>query len=236
MHPKERFLELVWGKASFHLYFLVVLIGLIALLPPTVAYLKWRKAGFWEAFFTATALQALIFVLQHNYLKLQFPASTMLWYVGSLVPGAWIGVHWDEFQQHPNRQLGAMLALSAVSGWVFIKGELGVYLGIPEANYPTLGSQAMYTSCIALVVLSFCIWLATVPLARKILEPIGIRSLQIYLIHPIFIAILERPAVVRTFNATQLGPVLSPLAMLALTAATIAVLRATRLEKPLFGR
>ena len=236
MHPKERLLELVWGKASFHLYFLVVLLGIIAFLPPTVAYLKWRKAGFIEAIVASCVIQGGIFILQHNYLKLQFPASTILWYVGSLVPGACIGMHWDEFREKPNRFAIPLTALSLLSGYIFFKGEIGVFLGIPEENYPTLGSQAMYTSCMAILALSLCLSLTVVPAAVKLLKPIGTHSLQLYLIHPIFITVLERPAITHVLNATYLGAILSPLLMFALTVATIGIIRVVRLEKPLFGR
>jgi fucose 4-O-acetylase-like acetyltransferase len=236
MHPQERLLELVWGKASFHLYFLVVLLGLIACLPPAVSYLKWRKAGFIEALVASCLVQAWIFILQHNYLKLQFPASTILWYAGSLVPGAWIGLNWEEFRSRPYRFVLPLATLSLLSGYLFFKGEVGVFLGIPEENYPTLGSQAMYTSCMAILALSVSLSLTAIPLATRLLKPIGTHSLQIYLIHPIFIVLLERPLITRVLNATYMGAILSPVLMFAATLATTAVIRRVRLEKFLFGR
>ncbi len=103
VHLKLRWLDFVWGKAFFHLYFLVVLFELIILLPLAVTYVHRRKPGFYEVLATAFVLQGLILVGQHLTALLPYPASTALWYVGSLLPGAWIGVNWDTFVEGGKR-------------------------------------------------------------------------------------------------------------------------------------
>ena len=236
VHVKPRLLELVWGKSHFHLYFLVVLLEFIILLPPAVAYLRWRKPGFYEMLATSFLLQAIIFVIQHKTALLPFPATTALWYMGSLFPGAWIGINWDEFKSNSNRYSIPLSIITLISGYLFIHGEIGLMNGIPVDNYTANGSLTVYASCLSILVLSWSFAITKQIRARKVLEPLGLLSLQIYLIHPAIILALERPAIVDALKATSVGAILSPMLMFVIVLALIWLLKLVRLEKPLFGR
>lgn len=236
VHAKARLLDLLWGKAYFHLYFMVVLVGMVILLPLALTYVRRRKPGFYEMLATAFLIQAAIIVVQHNTALLPFPASTVFWYIGSLLPGAWIGANWDEFKVAPNRYALVLSILTAVSGFLYFKGEIGVILGIKLDNYTALGSQTVFASCLSILAFSLSFAVAKRPEVQRVLLPLGLVSLQVYLIHPGIILLLEKPIIVQALRATYLGPLLSATLMFAITFGLIALIRLLRLEKPLFGR
>ena len=70
----------------------------------------------------------------------------------------------------------------------------------------------------------------------RLLESLGKNSLQIYLMHPAIMQMLERPRIVSLIKLTHLGPILSPAIMLAIVFGLIRLLRVTHTEKLLFGR
>ncbi len=236
VHFKERWLEVVWGKSYFHLYFLVVLVELLILLPLAVKYVRWRNPSFWEVFGTAFALQGAIMVTQHYTALVPYPGSCALWYIGSLLPGAWIGANWSTFKEQAHKWVYPLVGLVAVTGILFLREELNVIHGLIADNYLSNGSLTIYASSLAVLVLIGSIKISENERARKILEPLGKYSLQIYLIHPGVMQLLERQRFTRVMSITHLGPILSPALMLAITIGLILLFRVTRTEKLLFGR
>jgi len=236
LHFHDRWLDFAWGKASFHLYFMVVLFELIILLPLAVWYVRVRKPGFWVMLIEAFVLQAAILVGQHYTALLPYPASNALWYIGSLLPGAWIGLNYTLFKDTCRSYAIPLSVVVLISGGLFLREELKVLHGLNADNYTSNGSLTVYASCLALLVLTFSYGLSQRDRARKMLELLGKNSLQLYLMHPGIMQILERPRIVSLISATHLGPLLSPLLMLGITGGLIAIFRITRLEKVLFGR
>ena len=236
LHFHERWLDFAWGKASFHLYFMVVLFELIILLPLAVWYIKQRKPGFWAMLIEAFILQGAILVGQHYTALLPYPASNALWYIGSLIPGAWIGLNYDLFRDKCRSYTIPLSVIVVIAGALFLREEMKVIHGLNADNYLSNGSLTIYASCLALLVLIVSFRLSANDRARKILEPLGKNSLQIYLMHPGIMQILERPRIVSIIGATHLGPILSPVLMLGITGGLIFIFRVTLLEKVFFGR
>ncbi|MDR3688991.1 MAG: acyltransferase [Fimbriimonas sp.] len=236
LHFRERLNEILWGKAFFHMYFLVVLIGLLLLLPLAVKYVRWRKPGFWEAVLTAFVVQALIMIVQHKTAWVKYPGSNVLWYMGSLLPGAWIGVNWDLFREKFGGLTRPLLAIILVMGTSFLGQEVLQMLGTEADNYLYNGSLTVYASCLSVAMLILAMKLTPIGRWRKLLEPLGKNSLQIYLMHPGIMQVLERPRVASLLNETYLGPLLSPALMLGITFGLIWLMRVAKVERFVFGR
>ena len=235
-HAHDRWLDLFWGKAYFHMYFMVVLLGLILLLPPAVAYVKWRKPSFAEIMVTAFVVQGAIMVVQHYSRLMPYPGSNVLWYIGSLLPGAWIGVNWERFKEESRRYIWPLAVVCVITLGGFLYEEVQVWNHIEAGNYESNGSLTIYASCLSILFLMLAGALSQRDKWRKVLEPLGQHSLQIYLIHPGVMMVMERAPIVAALRATHLGVILAPLLMFAVTIGLIALFRLVRLEKPLFGR
>ena len=236
VHVKERLLDVFWGKAFFHMYFMVVLFEILLLLPLAVAYVKWRKPGFWEVLATAFALQGAVMVFQHYTAFMPFPGSNAFWYLGSLLPGAWIGANWELFKEQCKRYVWPLSVLILITGGLFLREEWHVIHHIEADNYLSNGSLTIYASCLAVLVLVLSMKITLKPGQGRLLESLGKNSLQIYLMHPAIMQMLERPRIVSLIKLTHLGPILSPAIMLAIVFGLIRLLRVTHTEKLLFGR
>ena len=129
-----------------------------------------------------------------------------------------------------------LLTVVVVTGALFLREEVHEIHGVVPENFLTNGSLTIYASCLSVLMIVWAMHLTNLAKARKILEPLGINSLQIYLIHPGIMQLLERPRLVSLIKATYLGPFLSPALMLAITFGLIWILRSTKTEKLFFGR
>lgn len=236
LHAKGRLVELLWGKASFHLYFLVVLIELLLLLPLAVAYVRHYKPGFYGMLAVAFSVQILILFAQNRTSLLTYPASTALWYIGSLVPGAWIGLNWARFEASPRSVAVFLSLLTSLSAALYLGCQFGSNVGVHLPGALENLALTVYASCASILVLLACFRLVGIPKVVKPLELLGKNSLQVYLIHPMVMVLLAKHAVVKVLNPTTIGPLLSPLLMLAITFAVISALKVLRLDRPLFGR
>lgn len=236
VHFRERFLDLFWGKAYFHMYFMVVLFELLLLLPLAVKYVRWRKPGFWETLFTAFVLQGVIMVIQHVTAWMPYPGSCALWYLGSLLPGAWIGSNWDLFKEECRKYIKPLSVLIVITGTAFLSEEVKVILGVEANNYLTNGSLTIYASCLSVIAVMVAMTLTEKVRWRKVLEPLGKNSLQIYLIHPGVMAVLERPRIASLLSESHIAPILSPALMLSIVLGMIWFMRTTKIEKLFFGR
>jgi membrane-bound acyltransferase YfiQ involved in biofilm formation len=183
----------------------------------------------------AFLVQAIILWAQHVTALLPYPASTALWYIGSLLPGAWIGLSWERFKASPWHVFLVLGLCSLVGGYLFVGSQLGGLVGIHVPGAWENFGLALYASCASILVLLWCVPLVRSSLARP-MEFLGRSSLQVYLIHPMVMVLLARPSVVRVLNPTFVGPLLSAVLLLAITFAIIFGLRVLRLERVLFGR
>jgi len=236
MHFKDRLRDVIWGKAYFHMYFMVVLFELIILLPLAVAYVRWRKPGFWEIMATALVIQGAIMVAQHYTRLMPYPGSNALWYIGSLLPGAWIGANWEEFRAKQRQYVWPLVGICVVTLILFLREELKVIHRIEADNYLSNGSLTIYASCISILLLTFSESITKRVRWCKVLEPLGRTSLQIYLIHPGVMEVMERHAIAGALLKTHLGVILAPMIMFSVTIGIIALMRVTRIEKAFFGR
>lgn len=235
-HVKDRLLELVWGKAFFHLYFLLVLAELLVLLPLAVAAINRFKPGFYVTLAAAFGLQILILIGQHETAILKYPASTALWYLGSLLPGAWIGLNWSTFKTLPKHVPVVLSLLTAIGFPIYFGCQFGSQVGIHIPEFAENFALTLFASCASILVLLLSFPIAKHPKLGNPIQFLGKNSLQVYLIHPMVMFYLASPSVVHLLNPTCLGPLISPILMLTVTFGVIGALRVLRLEKAMFGR
>jgi fucose 4-O-acetylase-like acetyltransferase len=234
-HPMARLSDLFWGKASFHLYFLVVLIQVLLFMPalfwkPIRAITEW--AGRHRDYYIGwLVIQFAILELQHTLFKLPYPASTFLWYASAWWLGAILGPIWGQRRWHPATFAIPLVLVLAVYGWS-VWGELSKH-----SIDGMLANEALaaYGGIVAFAVLGFC---ASVPVPQPnaALLYLGKNTLAIYLVHPIFLVLLAAQPIRGLLSASGIGPILELVLLVALTLGAVEALRILKLERPLLGR
>ncbi|ADV66865.1 acyltransferase [Deinococcus maricopensis] len=234
--PKRWETWLLYGKASYHLYFLLVALELYVVLPLLLPLAR-RRPRISVALVAGLALQLALYTLNREVLRLPFPASTLLWYALPVVLGVAVGARFDEFAGWWRRRRVVLLPLLAVTYALYLPVALAYVRGESVTPVVYSGLTWVYTALWAVTLLGvatsaarFPKWL-TAPLAL-----LGTVSLQVYLIHPMLLQLLERegfPSGTAPFLLRVAGYALMALA---LPAAFGRLLRGTRVSTLLFGR
>lgn len=234
--PDRLVLELLTGKASYHLYFMVILVQLSLAVPFVVLALRGRKIGFGPMLALCGALQLGFFYLNRvPAFYVSSPGSLLTWYVGPLLLGAWIALNREAWNEVWKRGWPWMTAvgLAACVAFTYFNVEKELGLPIDSLSYNSL-------SVVFRVGLSLALLGAAVPLAATRIGPflaaLGRYSLPIYLVHPAILRFLGRPSVTEVLRQTP-GAALWLAVIVAAASYAFAVLVATvRLDGPLFGQ
>jgi surface polysaccharide O-acyltransferase-like enzyme len=222
-HPMARLNDLVWGKAAFHLYFMVVLSQTILFLPclfwkPLRELISRLSSGNnnsgWGLFIALWLLiQVMVQALQHFVLKLPYPGSTFLWYSSAWWLALLIAAQWP--------RLGGLsipkstyLTVGLGVGAIYFGGAFQSLLG--KSPFYLLGTRDWFSENFVLAV--YCGFIATLVLrvARLSIQPaqlahipwlewLGKNSLQIYLVHVLFLELLAKGFIVSLLARTHLG-------------------------------
>ncbi|OLV19357.1 acyltransferase [Deinococcus marmoris] len=235
--PDKWLFYLQYGKASYHLYFLLVALE-VYLVIPLLLPLARRRPPIVLALLIGAALQLGVYVLNREVLRLPFPASTVLWYMLPVTVGAAVGARLDEFPAWWRRNRVFLIAGAALVYALYLPQALAYVRGEPVVPMVYSGLSWAYTTLMALIVLGVAYSLQRFAGAwRMALGITGMFSLQIYLIHPAILQTLETmhapggdPLV---FALTILGYFLVSLLLPGILAL---LLVETRLSKLLFGR
>lgn len=232
-HPQTLLRDLLWGKAAFHLYFLVVLIQSMIAMPFIYRLLrplvKWTQLAKPEksrplwVYLVLTALgTAFVLVAQHYVLRLPFPASTFIWY--------------------PSALLYFVLSSSPQTGGVtsFVRMMFPI-VAMSYLRSLTLKATEWYLeNAILACFCGFAVLLIveTGPILgrSKLLVWLGKNSLQIYLVHVFVLEFLSMPRIHAHLNFGLVGAVLVFGLMVGITLGLIELFRVLKIEKLLFGR
>ncbi|MBZ9753399.1 acyltransferase [Deinococcus sp. HMF7604] len=185
---------LMYGKASYHLYFLLVALEVYLVLPLLLPLAR-RRPSITAALLAGLALQLGLYFLNREVLRLPFPASTVLWYMLPVVLGMAVGARLDEFTGWWQRRRWTLLPFLIGAYLVYLPTALAYARG--EAVTPVVysGLSWVYTSLTALTLLGLAYRLARstrVPWLRTGVGLLGTVSLQVYLIHPALLQALEK--------------------------------------------
>lgn len=190
--PERWSFYLLNGKASFHLYFLLVALEVYLLLPLLLPLARRRPAiGLMLALGLAAQLGA--YFLNREVLALRFPASTVLWYLLPVLVGLGVGARLQEFPAWWRGRLPWLLGALAVAYALYIPVSTGNLRGDPVVPLHYNALNWTYSILVALTLLGAAYawqeraggWL------RRAIATLGTVSLPIYLIHPALLQVLE---------------------------------------------
>lgn len=228
---------LLYGKASFHLYFLLIALEVYAVLPLLVLVAR-RRPRIVDTLMVGIPLQIGIYFLNREVLQLQYPTSSVLWYVLPLLLGVAVGARLREFPQWWRDHRWALIALM-LSVFAIYLPEALKYLRTGRATPVLFDALSWaYTTLVALNLLGL-VWrmqLRPGP-GQRALASLGIVSLQVYLLHPAVLQFLERWQPPRGSDAQVIATLLAYLVVAIVVPALLAhALRRTPVSLLLFGR
>jgi peptidoglycan/LPS O-acetylase OafA/YrhL len=234
--PERLWTNLLWGKAYFHVYFMVVLLQFSAVFPLLFAAMRGLRLGFWSVLALGAALQLAAFQAQYHLWRLSYPGSTALWYCMPVMAGMWLGLNWDKWEQvwRQGRWFFGGLAASGLA--LYLPLAIMHYLDRPFSSLAYNCGIAVYCIGIALLLLGLSRRLTATPWLRRVLQGIGDRSIAYFLIHPIVLFLLGGPRVTVVIARLPVPMVWLGLLMLALTWALSSASKRLKLDGVLFGR
>ena len=228
---------LLYGKASYHLYFLLVALEVYLLLPLLLPLAR-KKPYITAALGLGLLAQWGAYELNRGVWQLQFPASTVLWYLLPVLLGVGVGARFAEFPAWWRRRWPVLVLLTALAYAAYLPTALDYLSGDLTSSTGYNVRSWLYTSLTALTLLGAAFhWQELAPRLRGAFGWLGTVSLQIYLLHPAALQLLERwqpPAgsgAQRLWVSAGYG-----LLALLLPALLARLLRRTPLSPLLFGR
>ncbi len=181
--------QLLWGKAYYHLYFLLVALELALVLPLLAPLVRRRPHGAWFLLF-GVGLTLLVYFANRYLYRLPYPASTLLWYVPAVALGLYVASRIEDLPRLLRFwPMALLLALVGLGGYLPL--ALEAFQGRPVNTFHYQAFHWLYTTAVAFLLLFLAHRLAGGPL-RAPLAFLGRYSLQIYLLHPMVIRLLER--------------------------------------------
>lgn len=184
--------RLVWGKAYFHLYFLVLLLQLCVVVP-LVAPLV-RRAPLWAVALGGAAVQLAFYAINRSQ-PLPFTGSVLAWYVLPVIAGVALAGRSSHPPLARRRDRLALFALWAAGFAWYAPQAVDVLQGaaaVDTFRYQ-IGSW-IYTTSAALLLLVLARRLARTRWPAPILEALGTRSMSIFVLHPLVLWALDRYA------------------------------------------
>ncbi|MCS7058623.1 MAG: acyltransferase [Meiothermus sp.] len=182
--------QLLWGKAYFHLYFLVLAIQLTLLLPLLLPLLRWRLP-FWGVMLGGGLLTLGVYFFNREVYRFEYPGSVILWYLPAIALGVWLAGQLERLDELLRRGRLAALGVVAVGLAFYLPNAVEARMGLPVNTMAYQVGHWLYTTAMAFLLLGLAVRLSGSPLA-PFLRLLGRYSLQIYLIHPLVMRLLER--------------------------------------------
>ncbi|SEJ83296.1 Surface polysaccharide O-acyltransferase, integral membrane enzyme [Deinococcus reticulitermitis] len=238
-NPERWSFYLLYGKASYHLYFMLVALQVYAVLPLLLPLARRRPAIWWALLLGALA-QVGAYFLNREVLLVRYPASTILWYVLPIILGVAVGARLSEFSEWFRKSRWWVLALLLLVYPPYLYVTVNYALDRPVTPmYHSLLSWA-YSTLMAIGLLGLAYrWQASVSRVRVAVSVLGTVSLQIYLLHPFMLQALERwraPVEGEPPSSTLLLTLIYGLVVLLVPALLGRALLGTRTSVVLFGR
>jgi surface polysaccharide O-acyltransferase-like enzyme len=195
--------NLVTGKASFHLYFTVVLLQAGVAIPFLISLSNGRKWSIPVAFGAGIAAQLAIYSAQRAWFGWQNPGSVLLWYILPLVLGIAVGMDTESTEKLKKRL--PLLGIATLVGLVvYVWVSVGKFYGHPGTSDQINGSYAVFTAT-----LSLFLWTVSSEwpkgVARSYFNAIGRVSLPVFLVHPFVMSLAGGPRLTNVFLAVPGG-------------------------------
>lgn len=193
LDPERWTFYLAFGKASYHLYFMLVALQLYLILPLLLPLAR-RRLPVWAAFALGFALQIMVSILNREVFQVRYPASTVMWYVVPILLGVTVGSRLSDFSEWFQKNKWVLLGLLALVYPPYLMVTLN-YVTDKQTVIPIIhnGLSWLYSSLVALGLLGLAYqWQKSKHFSRILVAMLGTVSLQVYLIHPFMLQALEK--------------------------------------------
>ncbi|OUS78375.1 hypothetical protein B1748_01895 [Paenibacillus sp. MY03] len=181
----ELFLKmLLWGDASYHLYFMSIIIQLYLIFPLLMGIVHWLKLKAWHMAVLAILIQSVFLYIHHEVYLFEHKA-TLIWnYFAVFGIGAAIGMRYGKFAERW-RHVAWTGPLAILVGFMYL---LFVFSSQAGAIYPTSVYAITYSLYTVLIGISL-IWGGKIMVEQKVrilpwMMALGSASFGIYFIHP----------------------------------------------------
>lgn len=185
LYDPERWLfYFQYGKASYHLYFLLVALEAYIVLPLLLPLAR-KKPSFSAVLIVGLLLQMGIYLLNRSVLHVRFPASTIFWYMLPLFLGAAVGARFNEYWDWWKNRWGMLMVVLFLVYFTYMPLALNYVKDVPVTPVIYSGLSWAFTALMALTIMGLAFWVEKKsPLLKGVLATLGTVTLPIYLIHP----------------------------------------------------
>jgi peptidoglycan/LPS O-acetylase OafA/YrhL len=187
---RDALYQVAYGKAYPHLYFMVVLIQILIVLPPLVLLFR-RKPPFLAAAVGGIALTLAVYAANRFYLRMPYPGSFFMWYTPVIALGLWLASQVDRLPDILRCSLPAASLLTAVFALLYfwLGTELLLHRPVNSFAYQLIEWGYMTAASFLLVYIAYR-WKSG--WSASALRYLGRYSLQVYLVHPLILLQLDR--------------------------------------------
>lgn len=177
---------LPWSDASYHLYFMVIIVQFYLVFPLLIWLSRLWKGFMNSLVIIGIVVQAASYWYEHTVAPFEHSASLCVTYFSLFTLGGYIGVHYQTFANWIGRHIGWVLPLSVLLGLSF----MGMFLieQSSQIRFTGIWYTVIFNVYPMFAAMSF-IWIGRkmlqyAPKLSKAFISLGAVSFGIYLMHP----------------------------------------------------
>lgn len=179
---------LLRGDGYYHLYFVVVILQVYIFLPYLIHVISHVNVNFQHILLLSTVLQILCYYAYSFYLIEYFPRRTriIIWYMALIVIGIWIGTNYETYCKK-EKNVRVFLPVAIISGALYTYLYHLSNVGQHVSSDMLTPIWYVYVSSMSLLLLYISKKVNT-----ELFEKAGQLSFGIFLMHPLFLFIMDR--------------------------------------------
>jgi peptidoglycan/LPS O-acetylase OafA/YrhL len=227
--------NLLWGKSYYHLYFMSVLLQMSIVLPFVAIAVSRKKWPFWSILVASTVLQFGAFWLQANVLRFFAPASMIIWYVPSVLVGAWIGANWTKWPDTWRQNWPYIGFMAGLSTYAYLYLEYRRFNSLPITSLEYNAWFLVFAVSVSLVLFGLAPAMAK-SWGSAIVRRLGQHSLPIFLVHPMVLRGISEPRIAPYIGAAPASAIVCIVLVMTISYVFARTTVWLRLDGLLFGQ